>query len=331
MTKQELKKYIAGLKHGGFRSFLRRANELNITITPLSVGGKTIHKLEHAGVIRFCFQQNIPVLRQMGNLTKNKVVTKTVLEADWIRTPRGILAITYTECLRELKANGLDFPLITKPLDGSLAQGVTWNIRSFDELRAGFDHAKGAYGVRKKSKVLIEEMHIGNEYRVLVFNGSVVSCVQKIPAGVTGDGKSTIAALIKRFNKGRVKGFKIKLDRTAKRSLRAAKLTLQSVLPAGLFFKFRNNLNMSDGGRSVEATDDMSPQLMKYCVQAIQSVGLTYGGLDLITQDIRHDDGYAILEINPNPFYNMHEKPLVEGKGVDVSLILLSALFPGLK
>jgi cyanophycin synthetase len=328
---RDLKRYIAGLKHGGFRSFLRRGAELGVAIEPIKVAGSTIHRLDHGGNTRFCFQQNVPVSRLMGNLTKNKVVTKTVLEAHGIRTPRGVLAVTFTECLRELKLKKLDFPLITKPLDGSLAQGVTWNITTSEELRVGFDHAKGAYGERKKSKVLIEEMRIGNEYRVLVFNDKVVSCVQKIPAGVTGDGKATIQNLIRRFNKSRVKGFEIKLDRIAKRSLRVARLTLDSVLPAGTFFKFRNNLNMSDGGRSVEVTDRMSPNLKKKCIQAIRVVGLTYGGLDLITKDIASDTGYAILEVNPNPFYNMHEKPLVEGKGVDVSGLLLRYFFPGLR
>lgn len=40
---------------------------------------------------------------------------------------------------------------------------------------------------------------------------------------------------------------------------------------------------------------------------------------------------YVILEINSNPYYNMNEKPLVEGKGVDISWIFLKKMFPRLK
>lgn len=323
-----LKRYIKQLKHGGFRSFLGRAHAMGVEITLIEEGRLDVFRLRYKGKALFCIGSNIPLFRRMGNLSKDKNTTKKVLEDVGIRTPRGILVTDYREIAPLLRKEKLSFPLITKPVDGSLAKGVTWNIQSLEELKAGFHHAKGAYGKRAAAKILVEEMIQGNEYRVLVFNGRVLSCVQKIPAGVTGDGSSTIQKLIHRFNKGRVKGFEIKLDAVAKKTLREHGLTLKSVLPKGQFFKFRNNLNMSDGGRSVEVTGEMSPALKKICVRAVQAVGLTYGGLDLITPDLSSmKKGYAVLEVNPHPFYNMHEKPLVEGKGVDVSEILLKSLF----
>lgn len=324
--------YIKTIKHGGFRSFIKRAAELGISISVMYDGDIRFTKLSYKGKTVFCYKNNLPIKRNMGNFTKRKTLTKAVLAEIGISTPRGITARSHTEAIREVRAAKLRYPLIAKPLDGSLAKGVTWNICSEKELRAATQHALIAYGKRKNISIIVEEMFVGNEYRVLVFGGKVISCVQKIPAGVTGDGKSPIKNLIKTFNKTRLKGFEIRLDATAKESLKKAGLTLDSILEQGRFFKFRNNLNMSDGGRAIDTTRDMHPSLKKAAVAAIEAVGLTYGGLDFLAEDISSEKApYVILEINPHPFYNMNEKPLVEGKGVDVSLLLLESIFPALK
>jgi cyanophycin synthetase len=178
----------------------------------------------------------------------------------------------------------------------------------------------------------VEEMYIGDEYRVLIFNDKVVSCVKKVPATIVGNGQSTIKELVKTFDKTRAKGFEIKLDKTALKTITENNFKLDSVLPDKHVLKLRNNLNMSDGGRSIECTKEMSSRLKDICIKATAMAGLTYGGLDLMTKNLATTkDDYVILEINPNPFYNMHEKPLVEGVGVDVSKLILQYLFPSLK
>jgi cyanophycin synthetase len=267
----------------------------------------------------------------MGNLTRNKQFTKVLLENVGIRTPKGIVAKSYKETLPLIKKARLAYPLIVKPLDGSLARGVSWNIQSLPELKKAvsfFEKTRKS----KKSQLLVEEMYIGDEFRVLIFNGKIVSCVKKVPATIIGDGKSTIKELVKIFDRTRTKGFEIKLDKTALKTISQKNLKLSSILPANYALKLRNNLNMSDGGRCIECTREMSEHLKRICIQATTTVGLTYGGLDLMTKNLAtKKDDYVILEINPNPFYNMHEKPLVEGIGVDVSKRILEYLFPSLK
>lgn len=326
-----LTEYIDKVKHGAYKSFLKKVVELNIPIELIQHDKVPIAKISYNQKTLFCYGK-VPLFRSMCNLTKNKSITKFVLESVGIRTPQGVVAHSFEEGLLQTREKNLRYPLITKPVDGSLAKGVTWNITSEDDLEKAINHALGAYGYRKDIKILIEEMFVGNEYRILVFNGAVLSCVEKIPAGVTGDGIHTLRELIHTFNKTRRHGFEIKLDQVAKDTINTAGYTLETVLPQGFFFKFRNNLNMSDGGRCIERTAEMSQELKETCVRAIEALGLTYGGLDLITNNIdRPKAPYVILEVNPNPYYNMHEKPLVEGNGIDVSLILLQFLFPSLK
>ena len=327
-----VKEYIKNIKHGGFKSFLKKAVELDVKIGIIQQGSSPILKLEYGDRAIFCYKRNLPIYKRMGNLTTNKETTKAILDATGIKTPKGVISTSLKEALRLVQEKKLRYPLICKPVDGSLAKGVTWDISSPQELRAAIAHAKGAYGKRPRSSFLIEEMFVANEYRVLVFQERVLSCVQKISAGITGDGVSNIEELIQRFNTGRQPGFEIRLDKTAKDTLKRHLLTLRSVLPKGHFFKLRNNLNMSDGGRSVECTEEMHPSFKDVCTKAIEAVGLTYGGIDFFAHDIASPKSdYVIIEINPNPFYNMHEKPLVEGKGVDVSSEILKSIFPNLR
>lgn len=327
MTSKMIEKKI---EHGGFRSFLKRALELGVHIEFFPVKGLLV-KLEYKKVIVFLKGANAPVMRQMGNFTRDKEITKIIFEAVGIRTPRGIVADSFKDAALKVKKGSLRYPLILKPTHGSRALGVTWDIRSEKDLLAAFSHLQAIQlkHTLKEKTFLVEEMFLGHEYRVLVLDGKVISCVQKIPASITGDGVSSIKKLITTFNKTRLRGFKIKIDATVEETLQKNNLTLQSVLPEKHIFKLRNNLNMSDGGRSIDVTKIMHPFFQEICVRATKTAGLTFGGVDVIAEDITtNKKEYVILEINPNPYYNMNEKPLVEGRGIDVSLLLLKQVFP---
>lgn len=320
-------------KHGGFRSFLRRALELGVRIEFLPSKGPLI-KLEYAGDVVFLKGANAPVMRQMGNFTRDKEVTKIIFNEVGIRTPKGIVADSFKNAAAGIKKRRLRYPVILKPTHGSRAIGVTWDIRSEKDLFAAFSHFKE---IEKKHSLshktfLVEEMFVGDEYRVLVLNGKVISCVQKIPASIVGDGTSSIKKLVAAFNKTRLRGFKIKIDAVTEETLKKNDLTLKSVLPKNHILRLRNNLNMSDGGRSIDVTKKMHSFFREICIRATKAAGLSFGGVDVLAEDITtKGTGYVILEINPNPYYNMNEKPLVEGAGTDVSFLLLKQIFPKIK
>ena len=128
--KQELKK----LRHGGIKSLLKKAAELGIKISLFSQ--------EH-GLLKFKFKKRsvflktgeVPLEKRMGNMTRNKNLTKLILAEIGIATPKGIVATSLNEALRLIKKNKISYPLIAKPLDGSLAKGVTWNITTKEELK----------------------------------------------------------------------------------------------------------------------------------------------------------------------------------------------------
>lgn len=325
--KQEIKK----LEHGGMKSLIKKAAKLGIKITFLSYGYSLIN-LRFKEKVVFIKRGEVPMERRMGNMTKNKHLTKVILKEVGIKTPRGIVATSFNEALSLIKKTSLSYPLIIKPIDGSLATGVTWDIRSKDEIKKAVNNLEKKKTFQKLKKFLVEEAFLGDEFRILIFNKKVISCVKKIPASVIGDGCSTIKKLVENFNKQRMRGFEIKIDSVVKNTLKKNRLALNSVIPKDFHFKLRNNLNMSDGGRCIECTRETHNHFKKICEEATEVLGLTYGGIDLMAKDITSKKSpYVILEVNPNPFYNMHERPLVEGRGIDVSFKILKNLFPKLK
>lgn len=328
--------YLKHIKHGGFRSLVKRAIELGIDVDLVSRENK-ITRFKYGQDIFFIRGKNVPVYRRMGEMTKKKVVTKMVLESFGIRTPRGFEATSLSEAKRLIKQHKLAYPVIMKPSAGTRGLGVTWDIRTDRDIEKAIAHfesasAEHAFLTSKSKTFLVEEMFQGHEYRVLVLDNKVISCVEKIPASIKGDGRSSIKGLIRDFNQTRLPGFFIHVDKTVRETLKKNNLDLKSVLPKGQVLRLRNNLNMSDGGRSIDVTHRLHPELKKICAKAAESIGLTYGGVDLMADNIRDPKTrYVILEINSNPYYNMNEKPLVEGKGVDISWIFLKKMFPRLK
>lgn len=318
---------IMKTKHKAVRSLLERASELGIKIDFSHINENLVILDNNQKKIIFK-NTSIPLKRRMGNLTKNKQDTKICLKEFGINVPKGFVAESKNEALNLLKKIKLRFPLILKPVNGAFAKQVVWDIKTKKELTDAIVSFKKTEKKHKFKKFLVEEMQRGDEYRILMFQGKVISCVQKVPASVIGDGKSTIKNLVDIFNKKREKGFDIKIDSVVLDRLKENKLTMKSILPENFVLKLRNNLNMSDGGRSIDYTDKIDNHFKKICSKAIEAIGLDYGGIDLIAEDINQKcSSYAIIEINPDPVYIMNEKPLVEGKGVDVSGKIIKFLF----
>ncbi len=324
---------ISNIGHAGFRSLIQKSVNIGIDVHIYKKHKKLIH-LSYKDKTIYTNNYTPPLPRNAGNFTLSKEVTKTILHEKGIIVPRGFATTTLKEAIALIKKNKLSYPLILKPIDGSLAKGITWNITSQKDLRHAVNFFKNTFNnsaLIQRKRFIVEEMFIGDEYRVLVLKNKVISCIKKIPATITGDGISTITKLINIQNAKRLPGFDIKLDSVALTTLKKNKFVLETVLPKKYKLILRNDMMLSNGGRAVDCTHIMSSKLKKQCVKAVQALGLTFGGIDLMSVDIEKNNDYVIIEINNNPVYIINEKPLVEGSGVDVSLLLLREIFPHLE
>jgi cyanophycin synthetase len=266
-------------------------------------------------------------------LACDKEGTKTILRDSGIPVPRGTV-IQYLDDLEEgIKEVG-GFPIVIKPLDGNHGRGITIDINSWAEAEEAYDLASSA---SKTRSVIVERYYKGSDHRVLVINGKLVAVAERIPAHVTGDGRSTIEELIDITNQDPNRGdghdnvlTRITIDRTASVVLQRQGYNLSSVLDKGEIAYLRATANLSTGGVAVDRTDDIHPENIWLCQRAAKIIGLDIAGIDVVTPDIskplREVDG-VIVEVNAAPGFRMHVAPSV-GLPRNVCAPVLDMLFP---
>ncbi|MCB2050512.1 MAG: acetate--CoA ligase family protein, partial [Novosphingobium sp.] len=203
-------------------------------------------------------------------------------------------------------ARQLKYPVVVKPssLDGGL--GVEADLRSDEEVRQAF-----AKALKYTPKILVEKWVPGRDYRMVVLNNKLVWAVERVPGGVTGDGRSTIAELVEIENRDPNRGPSpdlpmnlLEIDDEATLVLEREGLTTQSVPQAGAFVRLRRAANVSRGGRPVAVFDKVHPDNAALAVEAANAMWLDLAGVDLILPDITkswRETGGVVCEVNSQP------------------------------
>ncbi|MCZ0960675.1 CapA family protein [Paracoccus benzoatiresistens] len=210
-------------------------------------------------------------------------------------------------------AGELGYPLVIKPFDGNMGRDVTLAISNEDEVRAAFARA-----VRRSEKAVIETMIMGDEMRLLVGNGKLLSVTVRRPAQVIGDGTRTVAQLVREENrrperdtllKGSYALMKlIQLDEDALALLTKQGLTPDSVPEEGRQVFLRLESNVSRGGSSLDVTDQIHPSIIRAAEAASRVLHIDVCGVDFVTTDLSRpwqETGGAICEINSRPGLHM--------------------------
>ncbi|WP_026079987.1 cyanophycin synthetase [Spirulina subsalsa] len=266
-------------------------------------------------------------------LACDKEGTKTILRDAGIPVPQGTV-IQYFDELEEAIEDVGGYPIVIKPLDGNHGRGITIDINSWEEAQEAYDLASNA---AKTRSVIIERYYRGSDHRILVVNGEVVAVAERVPAHVTGDGRSTISELIDITNEDPRRGdghdnvlTRITLDKTAIDVLKRQGYDLDSVLPEGERVFLRATANLSTGGIAIDRTDEIHPENIWLAKRVVKNIGLDIAGIDVVTSDIskplRETDG-VVVEVNAAPGFRMHAAPSV-GLPRNVGGAVLDMLFP---
>ncbi|MDB5268378.1 MAG: cphA [Hymenobacter sp.] len=260
----------------------------------------------------------------------NKNRTKAMLNDAGVPVPRG--TTVYSEAGLREAIDELGFPIVTKPLDGNHGKGATIRIMNWK------DAAEGLVAAQVYSRAVIVEQFIeGFDFRLLVVNGKLIAAAKRTPAAVTGNGKSTIQQLIDEVNKDPRRGIghekvltSIKADKHTLDILKARKLSLKSVLPAGEEIYLKSTANISTGGTATDVTDQMHPYNVLLAERVAGIVGLDICGIDLMATDIAvplNESRGAVIEVNAAPGFRMHISP-AEGLPRNVAAPVVDMLFP---
>jgi NAD(P)-dependent dehydrogenase (short-subunit alcohol dehydrogenase family) len=123
-------------------------------------------------------------------LAKNKMKTSRTLAGGYLPVPACWVAANADEA--EKAADDLGWPVVVKPSNQDQGLGVVAGIRDVETLRRAFDEA-----AKLSPAAVIVEKHIdGDDHRLLVVRGRMITAVRRTAAGVMGDGVRTVAQLV---------------------------------------------------------------------------------------------------------------------------------------
>lgn len=225
-------------------------------------------------------------------------------------------------------ASSIGYPVIVKP--NRLSQGVlvvkAWNASEVKRV---------VRAVHKKDGVaLVQKFIPGKDYRIVVLDGDVISAYERRPLSIVGNGKKTIADLLKDKQKSFDRdGRDTELNLDDFRflwKLKRLKLSLKSVLKKGEKISLLDNANLSTGGDSIDVTNDVHRDYRALVRRVARDMELRLCGIDILTSDISKplDPAYVILEINAAPGLDHYassgakQQKIVEGLYMKVLLAL---------
>jgi cyanophycin synthetase len=263
-------------------------------------------------------------------IAQDKDDTKRVLGNIGLPVPKGDVATTLDAAIEI--AHDIGFPVILKPLDASHGRGISGRLDTEADVTKAWPNAR-----ELGRRVVVETFAQGNDHRVLVVDGKVVACAERVAAHVVGDGKSTVRQLIERGNQDPRRGVghrniltRLPLDRFTETFLATCGLTLDSVPASGQRVLLRGTANLSTGGTSIDRTEDMHPANVTACEMAADAVGLDIAGIDVITPDVSvpfRENCAVIIEVNAAPGIRMHTHP-TEGTPRNVGAPIIDMLYP---
>ena len=263
-------------------------------------------------------------------LAGDKNITKEILDEAGVPVPRGTTVYDVEELKKAVQ--DLDYPLVTKPLDGNHGKGASINIKNWKEAQRGLIEAQ-----KYSEGVIVEQFIQGYDFRLLVINRKFVAAAKRTPAMVVGDGESSIQQLIEKVNKDPRRGVghekeltQIKVDKGTRDILKEKDLTLKSILPAGEELFLKSTANISTGGTASDVTDLVDPYNILMAERIAGIIGLDICGIDVMTTDIAiplNEARGAVLEVNAAPGFRMHVAP-TEGLPRNVAEPVIDMLFP---
>lgn len=297
--------------------------------------------------LRLTYKNQVEYVRN-GNMTskdttishfimENKSVTKKILAEAGFSVPSGGEYHSIDEALASY-GKYKDQAIVIKPKSTNYGIGISV-FKEYPKQSSFEEALKIAF--KEDKTVLIEEFVEGTEYRFFVLNDKVEAVLLRVPANISGDGKSTISQLIDQKNQDPLRGenHRTPLGRIEKGNLEKLMLKEQgydfnSIPAENQQIYLRENSNISTGGDSIDFTDKMHESYNKVAVNIAKELDVKVTGIDLIIpnykkKSIQGNPGYSCIEANFNPAMNMHAY-VSEGQGRRLTLKVLSMLYPEL-
>ncbi|MGY1615947.1 N-acetylglutaminylglutamine synthetase [Geodermatophilus sp. SYSU D00691] len=245
----------------------------------------------------------------------DKRASRRVMERAGVRVPRGAVA---AEGDLDAAAALLDElgELVVKPARGEQGKGITVGVRDRDGLQRAV-----ALAAQHCPDVLVEELVAGDDLRVVVIDHRVVAAAVRRPAQVIGDGRSTVAELVRATSRRRERATAgestIPLDDTTAEVVADAGYAMDDVPPTGERIRVRRTANLHTGGTIEDVTDRLHPDIAAAAVHASRALGIPVTGLDFMVPDVEGPE-HVFIEANERPGLANHEPQPTVARFVDL-------------
>jgi GNAT-family acetyltransferase (TIGR03103 family) len=267
----------------------------------LSVGGRNVLTLESLSE----FTTAVALSR-----CDDKRVTRRFMERAGVRVARGTVA-GEGDLAAARGLLGEVGEVVVKPARGEQGRGITVGVTD----DAGLERAVAA-ALQFCPDVLVEELVPGEDLRVIVIDRQVVAAAVRRPAEILGDGRHTVADLIRSTSTRRERATdgesRIPVDDTTAEVVAEGGWAMDDVPPNGTRIRVRRTANLHTGGTIEDVTNRLHPDIVAAAVRAATALGIPVTGLDFLVPDLDGPD-YVFIEANERPGLANHEpQPVVE-------------------
>ncbi len=257
-------------------------------------------------------------------ISKEKYLAHALAALQGVRSPETIRlsAMPTAEELATLLARK---PLVVKPSNASLSNGVSLNITTKEQLEAAIGLA-----LNFSDSILAQEQIEGDEIRFVVIGGRTTAALLRETPHVVGDGNSTVETLIRAENKSRLE---LQMPYLTYPELNDAIVNLESInsqsIPAkDEVVELGRGTMIKTGASIYDVVKEVDPTYKVMAEKLAASLGAHFIVVDMILRDYKNRataDNYAFLEFNAAPvlrlFYSCRD-----GKHYDI----VADLLPGI-
>ncbi|WP_165765671.1 ATP-grasp domain-containing protein [Corynebacterium hadale] len=239
-------------------------------------------------------------------VSNDKTATKLILEANGVPTPRGAKFTAETELEAFEYFERQNRPVVVKPNGGTRGRGVSLNVKNTAAFKRAWRKAASAgYG----DEVVVEEYFAGFDVRVLVIGGRARVACSRLNAFVVGDGHHTVADLIdleeqRRQQDAYLKNTSISVD---EEWLEVSPWKLDAIPAEGELVVVNPISSVGGGGFTLNLFEKLSRHHLAVAEKAAAAfVGTGTVGVDLFTSSLEPGADTTVLEINTQPFFDIH-------------------------
>lgn len=295
--------------------FFNEAKKRDIDIKVVKLFGRHLNEFKFRYKRKRYYYESIPLSMQKPSFdVDNKYKVKTLLHEHNVPVPEGKIFISTAKATKFVESIG--YPVVVKPVEGSLSWHVICPVKTDDELQRALKIVK-----KFRPDFIVEKYAEGELHRAAVVGQKHLFISKKEKANVVGDGASTIRVLIEEKNKDERRGhhskknttlYEINVDEDLKQGLSSKGLSLVSVLSNNEKVYLHNKVTLSCGCDIINLSAEAHIKNKQLFLKVSKLLGTNLVGLDIICSDITKpytEQNFVIIEANSLPHIDMHQNP----------------------